>query len=414
MSIPYRWRALALLVAMAYLNYFDRDLIYPLLNEIGTDLKLAETQLGLLTTGFYTVYAFSAPLLGYVSDHVSRKRLLTMMLIGWSCLTALSGSAGSFFELMAWRSLTGLGEGGYFPTAISLIGDLFPTEQRGIAIAIQGAANTFGGLSGRAAGGILGEAFGWRIPFLLVIIPGLLLAFVLWRSFQEPRRGEPAPAELAKEPTAEHRWKAYWAVISDLPVFFISLASAGAGYVMNGLNTWFIKFLQDSRGTSVAKSGILGGLGYGVTLPGQFAGGLLADRFAKQAIGVRPVLVASAYVMVVPIVLLLDRPKEIAVVNALYGLSQFCRGFAEPNLYGTILDCVEPGRRGAANGFMLALTFAGAGISPSVTGYWIERWGYAATWIHVAIVGALTAAIAFGVVLLMRRRDRLQSVGTHH
>jgi len=155
-----RWGALGLLMTLAFLNYMDRNLILPLLGSIGRDLHLEEDRLGAFATGFHIVYGASAPLVGRLADVWPRKRILLVAVAGWSVVTATSGLAAGFLSLLVFRALTGLGEGGYFPTALSLIGDLFPKELRGRAIALHGACTTLGGSAGYAIGGAMGQRFG--------------------------------------------------------------------------------------------------------------------------------------------------------------------------------------------------------------------------------------------------------------
>jgi len=182
-----RWEALGILMVLAFLNYMDRSLLPPALNSIKKDLGLTSGQAGMLATGFFAVYAIMAPISGILADRFSRKRILLFAVVTWSIVTALSGTATGFATLLVWRALTGLGEGGYFPTALSLIGDLFEKNQRGKAIALHGVCTTLGGAAGLALGGILVGEFGWRMPFFLAIVPGLVLAGVL-RSLRAGRR----------------------------------------------------------------------------------------------------------------------------------------------------------------------------------------------------------------------------------
>jgi MFS family permease len=360
-----RWEALGILMVLAFLNYMDRSLLPPALNSIKKDLGLSSGQAGMLATGFFAVYAVMAPISGFLADRLSRKRILLFAVVTWSIVTALSGTATGFATLLVWRALTGLGEGGYFPTALSLIGDLFERNQRGKAIALHGVCTTLGGASGLALGGVLVGAFGWRMPFFLAIVPGLVLATVLFLRFEEPPRGQkeeklPAGSEAAR--------RNYLAIALSTPVLLISLSAGAAAFSMNAVYTFMPSFLQDTHHLSEGEAGVLTGVAFAATMLGQLAGGFLSDGLANRITGVRPLLVAAAYLLAAPaVVAMAHMPAAMLAVGA-YAITQVGRGFAEPNLYGTVMDAVPSHERGTAQGFLLAMTFVGSTAGPWIAG----------------------------------------------
>ncbi|WP_394841352.1 MFS transporter [Pendulispora brunnea] len=401
-----RWGALGILMALAFLNYMDRHLVFPLQGLIGKEFHIDTGQLGALTTGFTIVYAASAPLIGALSDRFSRKSILLMALLGWSVVTMMSGTATGFASLLVWRALTGLGEGGYFPTAVSLIGDLFGPNLRGKAIALHGVCTTLGGSAGYAMGGFLGERFGWRMPFFLSVLPGIVLAGVLARYFREPARGTTAPAqsESADHATVEQKPRAYWRIVTSPPVLLIALAACAAMYSMNGLNTFLPLYLVEARHISVSRAGALTGAFFACTLFGQLAGGTVSDALAGRLRGARPLLVGLAYFGVVPAAFAIVHIDAVIVALACYGLTQFGRGWAEPNLYGTIIDSVPAHERGTAQGFLLLMTFTGASLSPWVAGIIIKQSGYVPVVHMLAISAGIAASLAFALVVYVRRK----------
>ena len=361
-----RWEALGILMVLAFLNYMDRSLLPPALNSIKKDLGLTGGQAGMLATGFFAVYAIMAPISGILADRFSRKRILLFAVVTWSIVTALSGTATGFATLLVWRALTGLGEGGYFPTALSLIGDLFEKNQRGKAIALHGVCTTLGGAAGLALGGILVGEFGWRMPFFLAIVPGLVLAGVLFMRFEEPPRGEKEeqPARQVGSPTRPPSEL----LTIYVPVLLISLSACAAAFSMNAVYTFMPSFLQDAHHLTEGEAGVLTGVAFAATMLGQLAGGFLSDGLANRVTGVRPLLVAVAYLLAAPAVLAMAYVPAAMLVVGAYAVTQVGRGFAEPNLYGTVMDVVPSHARGSAQGFLLFLTFAGSTAGPWIAG----------------------------------------------
>ena len=413
-----RWSALAILMTLAFLNYLDRNLIFPLFDPISRDLGLDPASLGAIASGFHIVYALSAPLLGMVSDRLSRKVILLVSLITWSVVTALSGTATGFTSLLVFRALTGLGEGGYFPTAVSLIGDLFGRTERGLAIALHGVCTTLGGSAGYAVGGALGARLGWRAPFFLAVVPGLVLAVVLALRFREPVRGgadgtqEETPAgnddgtPAAASPVVR---RPYYAIVTSPAVGLIALAACAAGFAMNGLNTFLPLYLVQERGIALDQAGTLTGAFFAAALVGQLSGGILSDRFAARVTGARPLLVALPYIAVAPLAVAIAHADAVLVALVCYGATQLGRGFAEPNIYGTILDGVPAHERGTAQGFLLMLTFAGSAAAPWLAGIVIRISGYAAAIHWLALASAAAGGLAFALfvhVRWMRARAR--------
>lgn len=389
-------------MVLAFLNYMDRNLVYPLLTLIADDLHVSVEQLGVLSTGFHVVYACTAPLLGTISDRVVRKTVLLVSLVTWSLITALSGTATGFVSLLVWRSLTGFGEGGYFPTAVSLIGDLFEPNRRVLAIGLHGVCTTLGGSAGYAVGGVLGERWGWRMPFFLALVPGLVLAAVLHVCFAEPQRGGAASSTVGE---GEPR-RAYLDIVTFAPVLLISFAAFLAAFAMNGLNTFFPMYLISERHVSIADAGVFTGAFYAMTLFGQLSGGLISDRLAARVRGARPLFVAGPYLLAAPAMLAVTSIPATRGALIGFGVVQLLRGFAEPNIYGTILDSVPARERGTAQGFLLMMTFVGSSASGWGLGALIKERGFDASFRMLALAAVVSGALAVALFLRLHGRSR--------
>ncbi len=198
----YSWYVLTVLVIVYILNFIDRQVVSILAVDIKRDLGLTDSDMGFLGGAAFAVfYALFGIPLGRLADNWNRVRLLSIGLALWSTMTALSGFARNQLTLSLARMGVGVGEATASPTAYSLISDYFPKKQRATALAIYSSGLYLGGgvslfigakivqswNDAYPAGGPL-DLVGWQAAFLVVGIPGLLLA--LWVStLREPVRG---------------------------------------------------------------------------------------------------------------------------------------------------------------------------------------------------------------------------------
>lgn len=197
----YSWYVLGVLVVVYILNFIDRQILAILAVDIKRDLALNDDQLGFLGGAAFAVfYALFGVPLGRLADRWHRVRLLTIGLVLWSTMTAVSGLARNYLTLSFARMGVGVGEATASPTAYSLISDYFPSRQRATALAIYSSGLYLGGgvslLIGAKIsqvwdaaypGGGIGGLAGWQAAFLAVGLPGLMLA--MWvASLREPAR----------------------------------------------------------------------------------------------------------------------------------------------------------------------------------------------------------------------------------
>ena len=211
----YSWYVLGVLVVVYILNFIDRQILAILAVDIKRDLGLDDDQLGFLGGAAFAVfYALFGVPLGRLADRWHRVRLLTIGLLLWSTMTALSGLARNYAALSLARMGVGVGEATASPTAYSLISDYFPSRQRATALAIYSSGLYLGGgvslLIGAKIsqvwdaaypGGGMGGLVGWQAAFMAVGLPGVLLA--LWvATLREPAR-QPDAASGARHPLAD-------------------------------------------------------------------------------------------------------------------------------------------------------------------------------------------------------------------
>jgi MFS family permease len=253
-TVPvYSWYALSILVIVYVLNFVDRNIISILAEDIKADLGLRDDQIGFLYgTAFGVFYALFGIPLGKLADSWHRVRLMTAGLAVWSAFTALSGFAKSFSMLSIARIGVGVGEATASPSAYSLISDWFPKKMRATALAIYSSGLYIGGGISLLIGGAIVENWnrsfpvdaplglaGWQAAFIIVGLPGLLLALLVF-TLREPLRGE---SEGIISPPAKDPFRGFFReLVAVIPPFtLIGAAQAGVrGVIINLVGALFI------------------------------------------------------------------------------------------------------------------------------------------------------------------------------
>ena len=277
-SDRYRWYVVSLLTVVYTFNFIDRQILVILQEPIKNDMGLSDAQLGLLSGfSFAVVYVIAGLPIAYWADRSNRRNIIAAALTVWSGMTALSGLAQNYSQLLLARVGVGIGEAGGTPPAHSMISDYYPPEKRGTALAIYSTGVHVGIVLGFIVGGVISQAYGWRMAFMAVGIPGVLFALVFVLTVKEPRRGRwESSAEAAYKPTMRETIQ----LLSSFRSFWYLAAATGltsfAGY---GNGNFAPSYLIRNHGFSVGEVGIvLAIFGGGGGLLGTFLGGFLADR----------------------------------------------------------------------------------------------------------------------------------------
>jgi MFS transporter, Spinster family, sphingosine-1-phosphate transporter len=271
--------ALILLLAVNLLNYIDRQILYAVFPLIKDDLGLSDAALGFLGSAFMICYMVSAPLLGWLGDRISRVKLAANGLVLWSVATAGAGVAPGYLTLLTARTMVGIGEASFGTVSPGLIADYFPLERRGRMLSYFYLAIPVGSAIGYVLGGILGHAFGWHAAFLLVGIPGLLLAIPIWL-LREPVRG--GRGRSAKG-FVDGYMKNYVLLFINRSFILNTLAMAAMTFALGGLAQWVPTFLYREHGLDVEKANTLfGGITVLAGITGTLTGGWLGDYFQQK------------------------------------------------------------------------------------------------------------------------------------
>lgn len=313
-SSGFRSYALVVLMLVYAVNFLDRQIVSILAEPIKDELKISDTQLGLLTgLAFGIVYcSFGLPI-ARLADRFNRVHIITASLVVWSACTILCGRAGSYASLVVARMGVGIGEAGCTPTAHALIADYTPKEKRASALAFFSIGTPLGSLLGLAMGGVLADIYGWRTAFLIAGLPGLLLAALCFFTLREPRNALADAARKANN-AAQMSFGATVRYLAKKRTFWcMAFGAAVKAFIGYGHAPFTASFFLRNHGPEIAQlagqfglkpigfMGIALGLLAGVfgTLS-SWTGGYIADRFGGRDLRAYGSVPAVASLLVIP------------------------------------------------------------------------------------------------------------------
>ncbi|MGH9102213.1 MAG: MFS transporter, partial [Acidimicrobiales bacterium] len=186
---PARRRVILLLACVLALDSADKGAVGALAVELEGSLHVGNTGIGLLVTVSSLVAAVATLPIGVLADRTRRTRILMVGILVWSAAEAVSGLATSYLMLLLTRLALGAVVAVAGPAVASLTGDLFTPHERGRIYGFILTGELVGAGAGLLVAGDLGSALGWRAAFFILAVPGVLLAWAIWRLFPEPARG---------------------------------------------------------------------------------------------------------------------------------------------------------------------------------------------------------------------------------
>lgn len=408
----YGWYVAVLLAAAHLISFVDRYVMSLVMEPLKADLGASDAQLGLLQgTGFVILYTVAAVPLGRLADRVNRRNLIIAGIMVWSVATALCGLATSFGALFLARIFVGFGEAALVPAAMSLLAAYFPRRQLGRAVSIFTTGASLGKSAALiAGGGILaaltaagGMRLGstmlapWQGTFVLMVIPGIVLALLLL-TVREPARA----GDAVRRPSLGDAW-AY--VRANRAAFVLhTIAAALVVLVIQSSAAWAPSFFVRAHGLTPPQAGLAIGSVVLVAGPlGHLAGGMLTDLFQGRGLSApaAPVM-ALGLASTIPATLVFVSAHSFPVALGGYAVLSFFATMAAPaSLAG--LQMLMPDRlRGVITSMFLATTtLVGIGIGPLAIGIVSDLFGGNLA-VAAAIVLSAVAAAGVGIALASR------------
>ena len=364
-----RYYALVLLTIVYAFNFIDRQLLAILQEAIKAELELSDGQLGLLSGFAFAIFYVTAGIpIARWADRSNRRNIVAVSLALWSLMTAVSGFVQNYTQLLLARIGVGIGEAGGSPPSHSIISDIFPPEQRASALGFYSTGVNIGILFGFLLGGWLNEFFGWRMAFIVVGAPGILLAVVVALTLREPIRG------MAENRTSTGPAVPFKQVMSTLwsRSTFRHMALGAALNAFCGYSTasWTASFMIRSHGMTTGELGtwlaMISGLGGAI---GVFLGGIIADRLAtrdQRWYMWVPAIAGAVSVPFIAFVYIVDGPYLALTLSIVPGL---LHNVYLGNTIATTHGLVGLRMRALSSAILfLILTIIGLGLGPLLVG----------------------------------------------
>ena len=357
-----------LLIGLNLLNYIDRYILPGAQPLIQREFHATDQQMGALTTAMFIFYMCAAPLTGWLGDRFSRKPLIIAGAVLWSVATLASYWVHDYWTLYIRHALVGVGEATFGIFAPAVLADFYPERERNRVLSIFYIAIPVGAALGYLAGGELGSLWGWRAPFFICAIPGLVIAALYAGFGQEPMRGSSDHVR----PTADR------ATVLGLfrnPAFLTAtMGLATLTFAMGGISAWVPTFLHRVAGLSVANASLTVGATTVVDgIAGTLVGGWLAQIWLRTNHRALYLLSFWSVVLTIPFGAMVFFGPKAWAVPSLFAAEFFLFLNTGPLNTAIVNSVSAPVRATAISINLFCIHFFGDTFSPQIIGAISDR-----------------------------------------
>jgi MFS family permease len=357
-----------LLLCLNLLNYIDRYILPGEVSLIQREFHSTDQQMGALTTALFLCYMFTAPLTGWLGDRFRRKPLIIAGAVLWSVATLGTAWVHDYWTLYLRHALVGVGEATFGIFAPTVLADFYPERDRNRILSIFYIAIPVGAALGYLAGGQIGPLWGWRAPFFICAIPGLVVALLYWFIGREPTRG------ASDHLKATRSRGTFWGLFTNPAFLTGTFGLATLTFAMGGISAWVPEFLRRSVGLSVGHASQLVGASTVLDgIAGTLIGGMIAQRWLRTNHRALYLLSFWSVALTLPFGLLLFFGPAKWAIPALFAAEFFL--FLNPGPLNTaIVNSVGAEIRATAVGWNLFIIHCfGDTFSPQIIGAISDR-----------------------------------------
>src|SRR5215475_7561993 len=272
------WFAFVMTVGLMMFDYIDRQVIVSLFPYLKADWGPSDKQLGALVSVVSVTVALGALPVALFADRASRVKSVVVMAVVWSLATISCMFTRNYSQLLAARSVVGLGEAGYGSVGAALIASHFPSRMRAALLAAFFASASVGSVLGVMLGGLIAARWGWHAAFGVVGFPGLVLA-LLYLKVRDYRTVELTPtldqATRSISGIARHIVKI---LTRSRTMLWVCVGAAAQLIVVSAVWSWLPSFLNRVHGVAPAQAGVRAALVVLAGAIGSVVWGAVVDR----------------------------------------------------------------------------------------------------------------------------------------
>ncbi|MGG1217907.1 MFS transporter [Priestia endophytica] len=366
--------------------YADRNILSPVMGDIGEEWNLSQTELGLMSTVFFASYAFMQIPTGFLADKFGRVRVLVTGYIIFGVATYLSGAVTTFALFLLMRALTGLGEGTYYGSQYGISSNITPKKYRGLVSALINSGMALGISLGLIAASYFTYTLdkGWQFSFYLFAIPTVIVAILIGVFVRDGNKEEKVSTAV---PTENVSLKQLFTK-NHICVYIIIFCSL---YGFFGMLTWLPYYLQTARGVDGSQTGIIASLVPWASIPGAIFFGYISDRVKSK----KPLIISLAVVgAFLQIVIPYTESYSLLLTGlVLYGL--LGKLALDPVLISYIADITPASMYSKVYGFFNFSGMLSSIFAPYITGYFADRTGSLELGFYLSGALLLVGAVAF-------------------
>jgi len=413
-SKNYKWELLTLLSCAFFFHQADRALFSVVLIPIQTELGLTDGQLGEIGSWMFATLAVMVPLAGFLGDRLSRKWIITISLLFWSCATSVTGMATGLLGLILLRSVaTGGGESFYAPSAYALLASHHKAT-RSVALSIHQGALYLGLMCSGYLAGMVEAAWGWRAVFYLFGGCGIVLGLVFVFRLKDAPKEEVKAVSAAEKPKV---WESVCVLVKTPSVLLATIGFCAVVFVNNAYVFWAPTFVMEKFKDAAVPMTLTRAAGGAMlyhhlaAFCAIMAGGFLTDWMVRNNPRFRLMLQGSALLLGAPMIYLIGKADGVmATWFAMAGYGVF-RGLFEVNTHASLFDVVSPKYRSTAVGLMTMTAFILGTVPTMMIGKFCDLHGKVAGiqqgFAFLAGAYVLGSAAIFCSMLFTFRRDRV-------
>lgn len=366
--------------------YADRNILSPVMGDIGEEWNLSQTELGLMSTVFFASYAFMQIPTGFLADKFGRVRVLVTGYLLFGIATYLSGAVTTFALFLLMRALTGLGEGTYYGSQYGISSNITPKKYRGLVSALINSGMALGISLGLIAASYFTYTLdkGWQFSFYLFAIPTVIVAILIGVFVRDGNKEERVSTAVS---TKNVSLKQLFTK-NHICVYIIIFCSL---YGFFGMLTWLPYYLQTARGVDGSQTGIIASLVPWASIPGAIFFGYISDRVKSKKPLIISLAVAGAFLQIV--IPYTESYSLLLTGLVLYGL--LGKLALDPVLISYIADITPASMYSKVYGFFNFSGMLSSIFAPYITGYFADQTGSLELGFYLSGALLLVGAVAF-------------------